>query len=147
MIPDFTNDGLLPPGVHKATLEELREKLGFSRRRMVLINGLEGALALMFGCGVRRVYMDGSFVTDKPRPNDIDGCYDVEPGVDVSSMAPIWPLTHQNRVRSKERFGVEFFPADIIEAGSGQPFLRFFQEDREGNPKGVVAMELRSEAG
>lgn len=146
MIPDFMDDGLLPPGVHEATLEELREKLGFSRKRRTLIDGLERALELMSGCGVRRVYIDGSFVTDKPRPNDIDGCYDVEPGMALSHMAPIWPLTHQNRVRSREMYGMEFFPADVVEAGSGQPFLRFFQQDREGNPKGVVAMELRSEA-
>lgn len=145
MIPDFKDDGLLPPGVHEATLEELREKLGFTRRRRTLIDGLERALELMSGCGVRQIYIDGSFVTDKPRPNDIDGCYDVESGMDHSAMAPIWPLTHQNRVKSKELYGVGFFPADMIEAGSGQPFLQFFQQDGEGNPKGVVAMELRSE--
>lgn len=145
MIPDFTNGGLLPPGVHEATLEELREKLGFSRRRRTLIAGLERALALMSGGGIQRVYIDGSFVTDKPRPNDIDGCYDMVPGMTLSSVAPIWPPTHQNRLMSKERFGVDFFPADAVESGSGQPFLRFFQQDREGNPKGVVAMELRSE--
>ncbi len=92
-IPDFTDEGLLLPGAHEATLEELREKLGFSRRRRDLIDGLERALTLMGGCGVRRVYLDGSFVTDKPRPGDIDECYDVEPGMDLQSMYPIWPLT------------------------------------------------------
>lgn len=145
MIPDFTDEGLLLPGVHEATLEELREKLGFSRRRRDLIDGLERALTLMGGCEVRRVYLDGSFVTDKPRPGDIDECYDVEPGMDLQSMYPIWPLSHLNRAKSKAAFGVEFFPADTVEAGSGQPFLQFFQRDREGSPKGVVAMELRGE--
>lgn len=146
MILDFTDEGLLPPGVHEATLEELRKKLGFSRKRKELIDGLERALALMSGCGVRRIYIDGSFVTEKPRPGDIDGCYDVEPGMDLQSMTPVWPPNHSNRAKSKAEFGVDFFPADTIEAGSGQPFLQFFQKDRDGSPKGVVAMELRGEA-
>lgn len=38
------------------------------------MNGLGRALELMVASGVRRVYLDGSFVTDKDRPNDIDGC-------------------------------------------------------------------------
>jgi hypothetical protein len=145
MIPDFTNEGVLPPGVHRATLRETREKLGFSRRRRDLISGLERALRMMNHCGVERVYIDGSFVTEKPRPGDIDGCYDVERSTELQAMCPIWPPTPANRGLSKAQFGVELFPADTIEGGSGQPFLRFFQSDRQGGPKGVVLIELAGE--
>jgi hypothetical protein len=70
VIPQFTDDGLLPPGVHQTDLEELKEKMGWSRKRRELLEGLEEALELMASCGVVRVYLDGSFVTDKDRPND-----------------------------------------------------------------------------
>lgn len=142
MIPDFTSEGVLPPGIHEATLEELREKLGFSRRRRDLIGGLERALRMMSYCGIERVYIDGSFVTDKPRPGDIDGCYDVEQKTDLEAMWPIWFPTPANRELSKAQFGVELFPADTVEGGSGQPFLNFFQSDKRGDPKGVVLIEL-----
>lgn len=125
MLPDFTDEGRLPPGVHVATLGEVEERLGFTRRRTRLIEGLRRALVLMRGCGVERVYLDGSFVTDKPRPGDVDGCYDVGPGTDLRSMYPIWPLTPLNRERSKRVFGAEFFPADVIEGASGEPFVSF----------------------
>ncbi len=72
MIPQFTEDGLLPPGVHETDLEELREKMGWSRKRQGLLEGLEEALELMASCGVARVYLDGSFATDKDRPNDFE---------------------------------------------------------------------------
>ena len=104
--------------------------------------GLEQALGLMGACGVERVYLDGSFVTDKPRPGDIDGCYDVEQHTDLPAMDPIWFPNPVNRARSKAVFGVELFPSDMIEAYSGQPFLEFFQSDAAGNPKGIVSLEL-----
>src|SRR5215207_1498746 len=126
MIPALTNEGLLPPGTHEGTVRELREKLGWSRQRRSLISGLERALELMSDCGVERVYLDGSFVTDKDRPGDIDGCYDIAKGVnqqDLQAMYPIFPPTPLNRSKAKEEFGVEFFPAAVTEKGSGQPFL------------------------
>jgi hypothetical protein len=141
MIPDF-RDGRLPPGVHGATLEELRDKLGWGQRRKNLINGLEMALRLMGNCGIERVYLDGSFVTDKDRPGDIDGCYDVPPDANLGAMYPIWSLTPANRDMSKAMFGVELFPSRAPATPSGEPFISFFQEDRDGNRRGIVSMDL-----
>jgi hypothetical protein len=144
---EFTEVGLLPPGVHEADLEELREKMGWSRKRQGLLEGLEEALELMASCGVVRVYLDGSFVTDKDRPNDIDGCYDLAEDVTAEALgrlAPIFPPNPSNRAEAKRRFGVDFFPAAATELGSGQPFLRFFQTDHEGRERGVLSVELRA---
>lgn len=149
MIPGFTEEGLLPSGVHETHLEELRERMGWSRKRRDLLGGLEEALELMAACGVRRVYLDGSFVTDKDRPNDIDGCYDLVAGdvtdEDLQRLAPIFPPSPFNRAEARRRFGLDFFPAAATELGSGQPFLRFFQTDREGRERGVLAVELETE--
>ena len=147
MIPQFTEDGLLPLGVHETDLEELREKMGWSRKRQGLLEGLEEVVELMASCGVARVYLDGSFVTDKDRPNDIDGCYDLAEDVtveDLGRLAPIFPPNPPNRAEAKRRFGVDLFPAAATELGSGQPFLRFFQTDREGRERGVLSVELQA---
>ncbi len=147
MIPQFTDEGLLPPGVHQTGLEELKEKMGWSRKRRELLEGLEEALELMAACRATRAYLDGSFVTDKDRPNDIDGCYDLAEDVtveDLKRLAPIFPPSPSNRVEARRRFGVDFFPAAVTELGSGQPFLRFFQTDREGRERGVLSVELQA---
>ena len=147
MIPQFTDEGLLPPGVHQAGLEELKEKMGWSRKRRELLEGLEEVLDLMASCGVVRAYLDGSFVTDKDRPNDIDGCYDLAEDVtpeDLKRLASIFPPSPSNRAEAKRRFGVDFFPAAATELGSGQPFLRFFQTDREARERGVLSVELQA---
>jgi hypothetical protein len=146
MIPQFTDEGLLPPGVHETDLEELKGKMGWSRKRRELLEGLEEALELMASWGVVRVYLDGSFVTDKDRPKDVDGCYDLAEDVsaeDLGRLAPIFPPSPSNRAEAKRRFGVDFFPAAATELGSGQPFLRFFQTDREGHERDVLSVELR----
>ena len=36
---------------------------------------------------------------------------------------------------------MDLFPAAATELGSGQPFLRFFQTDREGRGRGVLSVE------
>ncbi|CAN5846059.1 hypothetical protein BH23ACT11_BH23ACT11_14570 [soil metagenome] len=147
MIPQFTNEGLLPPGVHETGVEELKEKMEWSRKRRELLGGLEEALELMMSCGVVRAYLDGSFVTDKDRPNDVDGCYDLAEDVtseDLKRLAPIFPPSTSNRTEAKRRFGVDLFPAAATELGSGQPFLRFFQTDREGRERGVLSVELQA---
>jgi hypothetical protein len=107
---------------------------------------LEETLELTASCGVVRVYLDGSFVTDKDRPNDVDGCYDLAEDVsaeDLRRLAPIFPPNPSNRAEAKRRFGVDLFPAAATELGSGQPFLRFFQTDRDGRERGLLSVEPR----
>jgi hypothetical protein len=148
VIPDFTDAGALPPGEWQTNLDEIEEKLAWSGRRRELLAGLRKALSLMGSCGVERVYLDGSFVTDKDRPGDIDGCYDLAADAteeDLRRLEPIWPPNPWNRAEAKDRFGVDFFPAATEELGSGMPFKRFFKRDREGRERGVLVVELPKE--
>lgn len=71
MIPDFTDDGCLPVGIHAATLEEIAARFGqepeLRRVQMESLGWLvEPARA------VQRVVVGGSMVTGKWEPNDVD---------------------------------------------------------------------------
>jgi hypothetical protein len=48
----------------------------------------------------------------------------------------------ESRAPMKERYGVELFPAFVIEAGSGLPFPKFFQVNRDGEPKGILVVSF-----
>ena len=50
---------------------------------------------------------------------------------DLRRLPPIFPPNPEGRAEAKGRFGVDPFPAAATELGFGQPFLRFFQTDRE----------------
>ncbi|CZT37821.1 hypothetical protein GA0004734_00047150 [Rhizobium sp. 9140] len=137
---------VLPSGIHFATLEEVANAYGYNERRRVLFAGLvEGATALV-KAGCSRIYLDGSFVTSKPIPGDYDACWDPA-GVVGSLLDPVFKDFSDGRARQKARFGGEFFPSSVVEAGSGKAFLDFFQvEKHSGGKKGIVGISITTDA-
>lgn len=145
MIPGFENTGNLPPGVHVAAWDELAERFGWTSRRRELLEGLQAALGLLREAGCRRAFVNGSFVTDKDEPGDIDVAWDPE-GVDVDRLLELEPVFGDfscRRAAQKEKFGCEFFPSSFNADFVGNTFLEFFQIDRETEArKGIVALDL-----
>lgn len=88
-IPNFTDEGLLPPGDYEVTFSELRESVlvvgpegdgweGGSwdaewRRRLTY--QAETLCDQLWSVGVSDIFLDGSFVEAKGHPNDIDGYF------------------------------------------------------------------------
>jgi hypothetical protein len=91
---------------------------------------------------VRRVFIDGSFVTTKADPNDIDGCWEWTAEVHLDLLDPVLLDFAQARQAMRDKYGVDFFLATWVEAGSGLTFLDFFQRNREDTPKGIVQLDL-----
>lgn len=142
MIPEFNAHGLLPGGIHSATLSQIRERFGGNERRDRLLTGLIEALRLLRAAGCGRIYINGSFVTAKELPNDIDVCWDIA-GVDPDALDPVFFDFEDGRAAQKARFGAEFFPAQVPEGLTGRAFLDFFQVDKQtGEPKGIIKLEL-----
>ncbi len=143
MIPPFTEEGLLPPGVYRATWREFVDRFGTTPHRRKLLAGLKAALKSLRAAGCRTVYIDGSFVTAKPHPGDFDGCWEID-GVEPERLDPVLLTFDAGRATQKAKYLGELFPAQMDEAGTGMAFLEFFQVDKEtGNPKGIVALNVR----
>lgn len=147
-IPTLTATGELPPGIHMATIGEVESAFGQSSdRRRLLLKGLKEAMAIFKVANVSKILVDGSSTTDKEEPNDIDGCWSAE-GVDVQLLdRRFWDFEtpqefEKNRNEIKNEFGIDFFIAEIIEGGSGKPFPEFFQTNRDGDPKGIIQINL-----
>ncbi|MGH7965673.1 MAG: DUF6932 family protein [Candidatus Binatia bacterium] len=72
-IPPFRVDGYLPEGVYVCSEAEVLFRFGSSsRRRRRLVLRLRRWLELGQQIGARRLLVDGSFVTAKEEPHDID---------------------------------------------------------------------------
>jgi hypothetical protein len=84
--------------------------------------------------------MAGSFVTSKSRPSDFDGCW-VPGGVDWARLDPPLRSFKQRRAAQKAWCGGELFPADFPADASMQTYFVFLQKDKNGNPKGIVAID------
>lgn len=143
MIPAFdTSTGNLPAGLHAAHWHELVERFGRSGWRRRLLAGMLDALRLLRAAGCERAYIDGSFVTAKDVPGDYDACWDAC-GVDFDLLDTRLLTFDAGRKTQKAAFGGEWFVADWEAVPQGVVFLDFFQQDRDGRPKGIVAIELK----
>ena len=145
MIPDFDLNGNLPPGLHAADWAAFVERFGYTAERRRLIEGLQAAAVLLFAAGCAVIYVDGSFVTAKLSPQDFDAVWETD-GVNLQALKSAEPVFFQfesKRATQKAKFGGEFFPSGIQAGPSGKTFLEFFQIDREGNPKGLVRLNLK----
>jgi len=145
VIPDFVDIGgpwkVLPPGVHYATLEEVETRFASSDHRKRLFAGLkEGVLALR-KAGCRKIFLDGSFVTEKAVPYDFDVCWDPM-GVDISKVNPVFLDFSDKRKKQRECFKGEFFPATCLADGR-HFFFDYFQIDKyTGNAKGIISISV-----
>ncbi len=105
--------------------------------------GLKMALANLKQANCQIVYLDGSFVTRKPFPNDYDACWD-HAGVDLSALDPVLRIFDKGRAQQKAKYMGEFLPAFFQEGISKLSFLDFFQTDKAtGKSKGIVVIDLR----
>ena len=142
VIPDFNDRGLLPPGVHRATWEEVVNRFGTNPWRERLLTGLRDALDDLRSAGCQAVYLNGSFVTSKEIPNDYDACWE-EAGVNPDILDPVLLTFDPGRATQKAKYMGELFPAAAIAGSGGLSFLEFFQLDKEtGERKGIIALEL-----
>jgi hypothetical protein len=145
MLPPFTKSGLLPQGQWDCTWAELEAYFGGNSSRKKLLLGLKKVLQALKKSGCQTVWIDGSFVSNKEHPADIDLLYD-EFGLNWDKLAQIEPVLldlSQSRAAQKAKFGCEAFSASWIATIQGEPFLSFFQHDRNGNPKGIVRLKLQ----
>src|SRR5438309_6778510 len=88
MIPHCNDDGYLPSGIHPATLDEIADRFGReSELRQVQMQSLRWLVDLARRAGVQRVVVNGSFVTDKLEPNDVDCALLIGPGFPADAAA------------------------------------------------------------
>ena len=134
MLPPFDDFGNLPAGIHSCTIEELVSRFGTgSEERETEINELLNFIDAAKKAGVQRLMVNGSFVTGRLAPNDVDVV--ILPGPDyprqsreLESNELIWPFLQ------------------IIVAADDGDFeswaVKQFSTDRRRRAKGVVEVIL-----
>jgi hypothetical protein len=143
MIPEFDENGNLPPGVHFCDWQEFVERFSTNYLRQWLMDGLQLAMTQLKAAGCRRIYINGSFVTSEPKPKDFDACYDNET-VDIDYLRINAPrlLNHYDRAGQKAKYRGEIFPSEQAIGNYGTNSFELFQRDRQQNVKGIIAIDL-----
>lgn len=58
MIPEFDENGNLPPGVHWVEWEEFVKRFGYNVKRQGMINGLKLAMTQLKSADCRTIYIN-----------------------------------------------------------------------------------------
>lgn len=141
MIPQLTGEGMLPPGSHQATVNEIRRRFGTGNPvRTRLMKGLEAVLRMAMKIGASLLYLDGSFVTDKKEPGDWDAVLLLPTGARIGSKEAI-ALADRPEVR--KRYGGDLFTMMDEDTEVLAHYIEgVFVRDRHGRAKGLVLLRL-----
>jgi hypothetical protein len=133
LIPLFNEDGLLPQGLHIATLAEIAERFGTdSELRRVQMESIRRAWDAASRAGVERFVINGSFVTDVPEPNDVD-C--------VLLIGPTFPL--DSDAEAELLAGFPFLDIQLVKDPAFRVLVQLiFATDRSRRPKGMIEVLL-----
>jgi hypothetical protein len=129
MIPQFNGHGLLPGGLHECNLDAVSAVFCSTPHRAGLFANLKACLAHMRGQGLNGiVVIDGSFVTDKEVPGDIELTLDTRqlPAEDQLRALQYFQAMHS---KVKADWNVDWYPtiASLPGIPPANNFIDFFQ--------------------
>ncbi|MFM6008693.1 MAG: DUF6932 family protein [Sphaerospermopsis kisseleviana] len=144
MIPKFEPNGNLTAGIHLSTCEEIEDILAFNQHRQQLLEGMKRVSEILKQAGCSRIYIGGSFVSRKAEPKDFDLLWD-DQGVDFKLLQSLdinlFDAGRNKRLAQKQTYGGEIFQAYLY-ANDYENFIDFFQKDKNGNIRGIIAIDL-----
>ena len=142
-LPPLTPAGDLPTGVHRASATEVIERFGtVSQMRRLVGMRLERILALLAGTGqVARAIIFGSFVSDKPSPNDVDLFLVMEDSFDLTAVSGEARLLFDHAV-AQSHFGASIFWVRRLACfPSEEEMVEGWALKRDGTSRGIIELE------
>jgi hypothetical protein len=140
-IPPFRLDGYLPEGVYVCSEAEVLFRFGSSsRRRRRLVLRLRRWIELGRQVGARRLLVDGSFVTAKVEPHDIDSVI-LLPKDFAQQLEREFPPALELEEMLLTRRPEEIFAAE--DETDWQEWVAFFSQTREVDRRRKGLVEIR----
>lgn len=145
-LPKTQSNGFLPPGVHRATLNDVNDAFGKQTpRREHLMSQLRRLIdTAKFTGRVKRAFVFGSFVTSKPFPRDLDVLLLMREGFDREFAA----LPESERFIFEHERARLLFEADVFWATEAigtdefSSWLSVYQRSRDMVECGIVEVIL-----
>ena len=138
--PKFNNNGDLPRGIHKASLSDVIEHFGKGNfQRAILAQRLDRIYDLAVRTGqMARFIIFGSFVTDKPNPQDLDIFLLMEDTFDIRQVAGEARIIF-NHMAAQNYEGASIFWLRRMAALDGEDAaIEHWQIKRDGKKRGIV---------
>ncbi|MDP5279373.1 hypothetical protein Q9Q95_10610 [Sphingomonas sp. DG1-23] len=133
MIPDFTENGYLPAGNYKAKATDFIARFTDYQGRRHFSDLLLGLIDYARAAHASAILFGGSFITNNPRPNDID-C------VILFGKADMIPTVRPTLIQGGGSVDIYFASADNPDIVSS--FRKLFSTSKSGENVGTIEIEL-----
>jgi hypothetical protein len=146
-IPAFNHFGLLPEGIHDCEVMEAQNRFGrfqgSDRRPQLWAKFMDFVRLAKTDRFIEELFIDGSFVTARPDPNDIDVIVVVPVGHDFGTELPQNQYELLAAPRVRRRFG---FDIVVVRKGTENQAeaIEFFAQVRQrpGQKKGLLRIMI-----
>lgn len=137
--------GLLPEGIHEATIPEIQAYFATSAYRRALFDDFLRFISNEIGISHAPIYIAGSYLSDKELPNDIEITISV-----TLEFVQTYPIEGQKLLklqmdhdRLKSEYRMDFYIS--FDLPGHNDFRLFFQYvgDKTANAKGIDAKDKR----
>jgi hypothetical protein len=139
-LPELTDSGELPLGVHRAPLKDTLARFGTGHpQRIAVGERLDRIHQIAASTGnLVRFVVYGSFVTDKPAPNDVDVFLVMDDDFDGDALEAEAALLFDHAA-ADAHFGASVFWVRRTTAfGGEQAMVEYWQAKRGGGQRGIV---------
>ena len=139
-LPELTDSGELPLGVHRASLPETVERFGVGHpQRITVGERLERIYRVAAATGhLARFVVYGSFVTDKPQPNDVDVFLVMDDSFDGDTLRGESALLFDHAAADAHFGAGVFWMRRLSAMGGEQPMVEYWQAKRGGGQRGII---------
>ena len=136
----------LPAGDHEATLDEVEQAFGSSTfKRRELMKGLRDVVGKLRELGVETIWVDGSFVSSKERPGDVDVIYVRPDGADTTLWGLLAPARRDAAMKYFRCHLWEYPSYGKHAGGTPKTIKQFFETDDDDVPKGHIVLRSRDD--
>jgi hypothetical protein len=139
-LPELTESGDLPLGVHPASLKHTLARFGTGHPQRIAVGERLGRIYQIAASTnhLARFVVYGSFVTNKPEPNDVDVFLVMDDDFDGEKLETEAALLFDHAA-ADAHFGASVFWVRRTTAfGGEQAMVEYWQAKRGGGQRGIV---------
>ena len=146
-LPELTDSGELPLGVHPASLEETLARFGTGHAQRITVGErLERVYRVAASTGhLARFVVFGSFVTNKPQPNDVDVFLVMDDEFDGDKLDGESALLFDHAAADAHFGASVFWVRRPTALGGEQATVEYWQAKRGGGQRGIIEIVEESQ--
>ena len=146
-IPDFNQEGFLPIGIHDCTIEEISTRFGrfqTTDQRPTLNEGLISYIIELRQANIGKyLIVNGSFVTSKDKPSDIDVLLVLKDDADLTGDLPPFRKNAFTRKYISKYYKLDFHFGFEGEDSATKILNNFLEvKYQPGKNKGILRINL-----